>query len=273
MPIVYFIEKKIMHYDMDINTLTNGSIDINHVILVAFTCIIVVYTVLFRKDDSSSTRIWITYILWGMFIFVLFVNIINYLFNMDLITSLFTNTEDNLILDPDDKSDYNVEETTVPEIKLEKQIFHIPDNKYNYEDAKAVCKAYGGRLATWKDLDKAYDKNADWCSMGWSDGQMALFPTQYEKWANLQTIPGHEQDCGRPGINGGYIANPNVQFGINCYGYKPVITPEESDAMKLAPLYPSTVRERAFDKRVDYWKSKLPDVQVSPFNHNNWSML
>jgi len=77
----------------------------------------------------------------------------------------------------------------------------------------------------------------------WTNGVVS---TQYEKWANLQTIPGHEQDCGRPGINGGYIANPNVQFGINCYGYKPVITPEESDAMKLAPLYPSTVRERAF---------------------------
>jgi hypothetical protein len=27
--------------------------------------------------------------------------------------------------------------------------------------------------------------------------------------------------CGRPGINGGYFANPNIKFGANCYGVKP----------------------------------------------------
>ena len=95
-------------------------------------------------------------------------------------------------------------------------------------------------MATWKEINKAFKKGADWCSFGWSDGQMALYPTQYDKWANLQKIEGHEQDCGSPGINGGYIANPNVKFGINCYGYKPKITQEEAEAMKLAPLYPRT---------------------------------
>ena len=50
---------------------------------------------------------------------------------------------------------------------------------------------------------------------------MAYFPTQYDKWKKLQTIKGHENDCGRPGINGGFIDNPNVRFGINCFGYKP----------------------------------------------------
>ena len=102
---------------------------------------------------------------------------------------------------------------------------------------------------------------------------MALYPTQYDKWARLQKIEGHEHDCGRPGINGGYIANPNVRFGVNCYGYKPKITQEEAEAMKLAPLYPSTRRERAFDKRVDYWRDNLSQIQVAPFNHNNWSVI
>jgi hypothetical protein len=36
----------------------------------------------------------------------------------------------------------------------------------------------------------------------------------------LQKIKGHEHDCGRPGVNGGYIANPLVKFGVNCYGNK-----------------------------------------------------
>jgi hypothetical protein len=109
--------------------------------------------------------------------------------------------------------------------------------------------------------------------MGWSDGQMALYPTQQDKWSKLQDIEGHEQDCGRPGVNGGYIANPNVRFGVNCYGFKPEISREDKIAMKMAPLYPSTRREHIFDKEVDYWRNKLPTLKVSPFNNNKWSIL
>ena len=101
---------------------------------------------------------------------------------------------------------------------------------------------------------------------------MALYPTQYEKWENLQKIKGHEHDCGRPGVNGGYIANPNVRFGVNCYGYKPEITPEESDLMQNTSIYPRTKKEIDFEKRVDYWRNKLPEILVAPFNNNNWSI-
>jgi hypothetical protein len=38
---------------------------------------------------------------------------------------------------------------------------------------------------------------------------MALYPTQYNTWKELQKIKGHENDCGRPGINGGYMINQN----------------------------------------------------------------
>ena len=48
---------------------------------------------------------------------------------------------------------------------------------------------------------------------------------------------------------------------------------EEAEAMKLAPLYPRTRRERAFDKRVDYWRDNLSEIQVAPFNHDNWSVI
>ena len=84
---------------------------------------------------------------------------------------------------------------------------------------------------------------------------------------------GHEHDCGRPGINGGYIANPNVRFGVNCYGYKPKITQEEAELMANTPMYPRTQREIEFDKKVDYWRNKLPEILVAPFNHNNWSII
>ena len=153
----------------------------------------------------------------------------------------------------------------------EKQVFHIPSNTYTYTDAKAVCSAYGSELATYNEINDAFGKGADWCSYGWSDKQMAFFPTQEDKWNDLQKVKGHEHDCGRPGINGGYIANPNVRFGANCYGYKPAITPEDSLNMSNQPLYPKTSEEKKFDSRVNYYKNKLNEILVAPFNNTSWS--
>lgn len=268
-----------------------NDIGANPIVLLVITVIIIAYYALFAtlgvaKGQSASDAamqagkgiVFMEVLLWGVFVLLVLINGMTYIFNIDItasIKNIFSATpEIDLIVDPDnlagDKTDPL---TTVPEIKLTKQVFHVPENEYGYEDGKAICKAYGGRLATWKEIDKAFKKGADWCSFGWSDGQMALYPTQYDKWERLQKIEGHENDCGRPGINGGYIANPNVKFGVNCYGYKPKITHEEAEAMKLAPLYPSTRRERAFDKRVDYWRDNLSQIEVAPFNHDNWSVI
>ena len=89
----------------------------------------------------------------------------------------------------------------------------------------------------------------------------------------MQTVEGHENDCGRAGINGGYIANPNVRFGVNCYGYKPKITQEESEIMQTASLYPKNLEDIKEEKQVNYWKQKIPDILVAPFNKNVWSLI
>jgi hypothetical protein len=153
------------------------------------------------------------------------------------------------------------------------QVFNIPGNKYRYEDAKAVCSAYGGRLATYNEVESAYNDGAEWCNYGWSDGQMALFPTQKSTYGNLQNIKGHEHDCGRAGVNGGYIANPMVKFGVNCYGNKPKINREEQHLMDVTTPYPKTQEDLAFEQNVSYWKTKLEDILVSPFNYNSWSKV
>ena len=100
---------------------------------------------------------------------------------------------------------------------------------------------------------------------------MALFPTQQATFDNLQKIKGHENDCGRPGVNGGYMVNPNLRFGVNCYGNKPKITSEEEDLMQYTTPYPETAEDIAFQKRVEFWKNKVSDILVSPFNYNTWS--
>ena len=159
----------------------------------------------------------------------------------------------------------------VPELTHSKQVFHVPGNHYTFDDAKAVCAAYGGKLASYNQMEDAYEDGADWCSYGWSEDQMAFFPTQEEKWKKLQKIEGHKHDCGRPGINGGYIANPNVKFGVNCYGYKPDITPYESQLMRESTGLPTTKKDQEFQKLVKEWKKKIPQILISPFNKNEWS--
>ena len=261
----------------------------NPMVIIVLTVVIIAYYALFAglgmangksagdvAMSAGKSIVFLEVLLWGVFVLLVLMNGMTYIFNTDItasIKNLFSaQPEIDIVVDQED-GDMSGGDAPVPEIMLSKQVFHIPDNKYNYENAKAICNAYGGRLATVKEMQEAYEKGADWCGYGWSDGQMALYPTQYDKWANLQKIKGHEHDCGRPGINGGYISNPNVNFGINCYGYKPKITQQEAEAMKMAPQYPQTLREIEFDKRVDYWKGKLEQIEVSPFNHNNWSVI
>lgn len=268
-----------------------NNIGMNPVVLLIVTIILILYYVLFASlgvakgepitnavSQNGQGIVFLEILLWGVFIVLLLLNGMSYIFNIDItasIKNLFTSTpEIDIQVDTvEDEGPQLIPSTTVPELTMAKQVFHIPDNKYTYEDSKAICNAYGGRLATYDEISDAYDKGADWCSYGWSDKQMAFYPTQKEKWEHLQTIEGHEHDCGRPGINGGYIANPNVRFGINCYGYKPEITKEEIDLMSQTPLYPKTQREINFERRVSYWKNKLSEILVAPFNYNNWSII
>ena len=220
-------------------------------------------------DDSNSK--FITIIIVGILIILIIVNAFQYFFSISVtayLTDLFTNKP---------KIDIVVDQTTfqpspapVPEIKFKKQVFNIPGNYYDYTNAKAVCQAYGAKLASYKQIEDAYKNGAEWCNYGWSDGQMALFPTQQNTFENLQKIKGHENDCGRPGINGGYMVNQQLRFGVNCYGNKPKITNEEEELMKTTTPYPVTAEDIAFQKRVEFWKNKVDQILVSPFNYDTW---
>jgi hypothetical protein len=203
---------------------------------------------------------------------LLVVNALQYFFSIN-VTAYISD-----IFAPVKKVDIVVDQTLyqpapVPEIRFKKQVFNIPGNYYDYENAKALCKAYGADLASYDQIEKAYNNGAEWCNYGWSANQQALFPTQKKTYDYLQTVPGHENDCGRTGINGGYMANPKLRFGVNCYGNKPKITPEEEELMKTTPAYPQTAQDIAFQKRVDFWKTKVTDILVSPFNKNSWGSL
>ena len=215
----------------------------------------------------------------AILIILILINGLQYFFSINVsayLKNLFTNKPEIAIVVNENKHDDDDDDDDVDSnsdnlgISFRKQVFNVPGNYYTYDDAKAICNAYDADLANYQQVESAYENGAEWCNYGWSDGQMALFPTQQQTFDNLQKIKGHENDCGRPGINGGYMANPNVKFGINCYGNKPRIKQDEEELMKISSPYPKTMQEIDFQKKVDYWKNKIGEIMVSPFNYNMW---
>jgi hypothetical protein len=221
------------------------------------------------QDISGNTSKIMGILIIAILVVLIVINAFQYFFSINVtayIQGLFTpKTNIDIVVD---QSTY--QPAPVPEIKFKKQVFNIPGNYYNYENAKALCQAYGSNLANYEQIEDAYKNGGEWCNYGWSEGQMALFPTQQQTFDNLQKIKGHEHDCGRPGINGGYIANPKIKFGVNCYGNKPKITQEEEELMKKSTPYPESTQDIIFQKRVDFWKNKVDEILVSPFNYDSW---
>jgi hypothetical protein len=152
------------------------------------------------------------------------------------------------------------------------QVFNINNNLYTYEDAQSICTAYGAKLATYDQIEDAYEKGAEWCNYGWSDGQMIFFPTQKSTWQSLQKDPERKNNCGRPGVNGGFIQNPYVKFGVNCFGKKPQPTNEDLDRMKAQQVAAKSPQDQALNAKAQYWKDNAAKLlQVNSFNKKSWS--
>lgn len=144
----------------------------------------------------------------------------------------------------------------------QKEVFYVSGNDYTYDDAPAVCAAYGADLASYDQLMEAYSAGADWCGYGWTKGGMALFPTQESTWSDLQGEVDIKKrtSCGRPGVNGGYF-DPNTKFGVNCYGIKP-----QNKGTTFPLPAPGTD-----PSEVNKFKSMLNKMTVSAFNRVGWS--
>lgn len=152
------------------------------------------------------------------------------------------------------------------------EVFNVSNNLYTYDDARAVCTAFGARLATYDEIEDAYNKGGEWCSYGWSEGQMAYFPTQKSTWLDLQKNPKKKNNCGRPGVNGGYMDNPYIKFGVNCYGKKPKPTDLDLQTMAANKLQPKTEEDMLMEKKVQFWKeNKDKLLKLNSFNRNAWS--
>jgi hypothetical protein len=145
------------------------------------------------------------------------------------------------------------------------EVFHINDAQFTYEDAPAVCAAYGAQLATLEQIIDAYNRGAEWCSYGWSAGGFALYPTQRGTWQSLQAEPNtvKRTSCGRPGVNGGYF-DPTTKFGVNCFGFKP-------EGKAELPLPPPGTDTASFRAAVAKFAAQLKTFTMTPYSRTEWS--
>ena len=270
---------------------------LNPVVVIIVTVVILLYLVLFSSigtgeqigeqigEQPSTGRSVLDIILIAIFVILVLINAFAYFYNLNFtasIKSLFSPTKLDIKVKSSSDVSLNSVATAAPfsttvskanRLSYKQQVYHLPGNTYSYDNAKAVCKVYGGKLANISQIQAAYKQGADWCSLGWTDGQYVTYPTQTTKWNYLQTIKGQEYSCGMPGVNGTYVANKNTLYGANCYGVKPTINSNNAAYMKSTAIPPTTTNERNFNAKVNNWKNKKNSILIAPFNSSTWGML
>jgi len=262
----------IVLYDNVLLFLENSN---NLVTLPLFIVSLYIVVYLFRLPMSSSTKpffisliestAWISLLLNAIVIFM------QKTFDINILDYLRTSQPEEKEKEKEKEEDATKKTIKMP--KIENEVFNVSNNKYSYEDAQAVCSSFGAKLATYDQIEAAYNKGAEWCNYGWSDGQMAFFPTQKGTWDKLQKFPKKKNNCGRPGVNGGYIDNPYIKFGVNCYGKKPTATENDLkrlEAQQSHPI-PLTAEDKELQEKIDYWKKNPDKLQLNSFNNTNWS--
>jgi hypothetical protein len=241
----------------------------NILILLGLYLVIYVFGIPMTKEDKPiSVRI-LEGIMIGLIVVTGFFVFFKYVLGIDLIDII---SDVGSELSGENKEDSDDKE---PEVKAgpAKEVFNIGNNNYTYKEAQAVCSVFDAEVATFDQVENAYDNGGEWCNYGWTQGQMALFPTQKSSWKKLQDFPQHKHDCGRPGINGGYFKNPYLKFGVNCYGVKPDGSDNDLNRMEAnrTTPYPKSPEDKETDKKVEEWKKNKDKMLVNSFNKTIWS--
>jgi len=247
------------------------------------TLYIVIY-ILGLPMDPAGKPVTITIVenlAWLTFVVVLFSNFLRYIVGVSLASFI------------DEVGDYLHKKAEESELKISgnadvkgnvsagnlvvspvlNEVFNVGNNMFTYDDAQSVCASFGARLATYDEVEETYNKGGEWCNYGWSEGQAAYFPTQKETWKKLQKSESTKHSCGRPGVNGGYIADANARFGVNCYGKKPKPSTTELSAIGSESTIPKTSEDILLEKKIEFWNANRDKLlKINSYNNNKWSM-
>ena len=118
-----------------------------------------------ENPSSLNTLLTLTIVVFALLITVVFIREI---LNIPIIDILFGSFGKLVTVEEEDKKDNDSKED-------DDEVYNVSNNLYSYDEAPYVCKALGGRLATYDEVEKSYNNGGEWCNYGWSVDQMALF--------------------------------------------------------------------------------------------------
>ena len=159
----------------------------NPSLLISFSIIVLIFYLLFSSlgnltnsegETSGQEKgglAFIELLLWATFFLLVFINSAVYFFEFDITAGVKNLFSEEPQIDINVTTPYSDQLTPPPDSSPDssssgskEEVFHIPGNDYVYDDAKALCGAYGARLATYNEVEDAYNKGGEWCSYGWS---------------------------------------------------------------------------------------------------------
>lgn len=250
----------------------------NSVSIAMFYAIIYLLGISMNSESKAGTVMIFEINFWIIFILSVILVGSKNLLRIDLayyIKRIFGHLWNGTKLEDEEEKDKEDETITKTLKQAKEEVYNIGQDLYTYSDAQAVCSAFGGRLASYDEIEEAYKSGAEWCNYGWSEGQMIFFPTQKQTFDNLQKSPLNKNACGRPGVNGGFMPNTGTRYGVNCFGVKPEPSSTEKEFLEQqqkGKIGPRTVHDKALDLKADYFKEHRDDfIHINSFNQDKWS--
>lgn len=235
---------------------------------ILFYVVMILCGIVVWGDNKFYIVLFFEIIIWATLLAILIADAYRYLLHkhllLDIANSLGLATPPKS--SPDQKPNNCSGNKPLPK-QQEDEVFNIAENKYTYKEAKAVCKAFGAQLANYEQIEDAYLHGAEWVNYGWSEGQYAYFPLQKETWKKMdQNNPENANGKVRPGISGGFFANSDLKFGVNCFGKKP--KRREQDIRDILPGNPPVKPEdKELNEKVEFYKK---NAKLHAFSTKQW---
>jgi len=99
---------------------------------------------------------------------------------------------------------------------------------------------------------------------------MVVFPISKDTYEKLQkSAPEYRNACGHPGVNGGYVNNPELHFGVTCAGACPPQSATD-ELLESQVALPPTTNEIEFNKKRQKFREPLATMTVLPFSRAQW---
>lgn len=145
------------------------------------------------------------------------------------------------------------------------EVYLVDSSVFTYDDSEAVCKYMNAEVATLDQLTDAWNKGADWCSVGWTKDGIPAFPIQQATWEKINANRRIRGSCGnKAGVNTAPDHKENL-YGVLCYGPK-----REPIGQEKVKTHILSDHELSLEAKMAELAPVMEDARIAPFNSDRW---